>query len=677
MPRGLQRHFRAERQLRTPFKPLLAVVMGPMSAKGQIISELGQAQLLLPEFLARALTANDRVKFCFSLLQAAENHASHPEQPMPTLFAGQTKVDLGDTDVRRLVGESRRQPDGSLHIPDAARLRRIILEDLSTMQIPLAQADVPEAEGMTIRARNLCTCLPDFAEDRVPAGVIDAITSADRRRGDSLHLLVMDLHKEINALQAQLATEDIDGARAWQIAEEDRHLVSAFMTGVNQTAPLKFDHPGLGTTATHIGDHLLIQNDIGTTDAHVMVIQITGLRAELTCTDVHAARLAFFQSLFEPFLVRWEDTTARHSERLAEEANYYLAVGRYEAANREALAQYLTYLGSRVVFLIDWNRARKSLREFLRKEDVVPLLKWAADQNIGHRGFLDLGGERLLYEAIEFAQRTPRRYGERLYEAIGPDAAVAWLRFVLRATAEGLLQGRSERYIRDEIKAELAGCFRGAMESLLSIAADHAALVFELATAVREGVAGYDEPECGEHLERTARRARRWEQEADAMVSRIRSLVQQSHNPGVYLALLQEADDAADALEETAFLMTLLPSVAPAGSLLDPVRSLAALLVGGAQETVKMIEAASHVHRVGAREDLQDFLEAVDRIVNIEHETDAAQRAMTSALILQAPDFRALQLLSLLANTLEEGADALLRSALMLRDHLLNDVVGG
>jgi uncharacterized protein Yka (UPF0111/DUF47 family) len=329
------------------------------------------------------------------------------------------------------------------------------------------------------------------------------------------------------------------------------------------------------------------------------------------------------------------------------------------------------------VFLIDWNRARKCLREFLRKEDVVPLLKWAADQNLGHRGFLALGGERLLYEAIDFAQQTPLRYGERLHEAIGPDVAVEYLKFVLRATAEGLLQGRSERFIRDEIKAELAGCFHGAMENLLGIAADHVVFVFELATAVRDGLTVYGEPGCAEHLARTAQRARKWEQEADALVSRIRSLVQQSHKPGVYLALLRESDDAADALEEAAFLMTLLPKVAPAGPLLEPVQSLAALLVGDAQEMVKMVEAASHVHRAGAREDLQDFLEAVDRIVGIEHETDAGQRAMTSALILGAPDFRALQLLLFLSNALEEAADALLRSALILRDHLLNEVVTG
>ncbi len=54
----------------------------------------------------------------------------------------------------------------------------------------------------------------------------------------------------------------------------DRNLIKAFMRGVNQTAPLKFDHPGLGTTATHTDDKLVIQNDIGTTDAHVLVVHV-------------------------------------------------------------------------------------------------------------------------------------------------------------------------------------------------------------------------------------------------------------------------------------------------------------------------------------------------------------------------------------------------------------------
>ncbi|MBV8538734.1 MAG: DUF47 family protein [Alphaproteobacteria bacterium] len=142
-------------------------------------------------------------------------------------------------------------------------------------------------------------------------------------------------------------------------------------------------------------------------------------------------------------------------------------------------------------------------------------------------------------------------------------------------------------------------------------------------------------------------------------------------------AILDEADDAADALEEAAFLATLLPQLKPSEATLGPVRHLAALLVGGAQEMIKMIEAASQVRRDGPREDLQDVLEAVDRIVAIEHETDAAERSVTRALLLDAPDFRVLHLLAALARTLEETADGMSRCGLKLRDHLLDDVMVG
>lgn len=322
-----------------------------MVAKTRIIDELGQGELLLPELLGRALAANDRLKLCLALLQAAESHADHPEQPPPS-FAGQAMAGIGETGIERLVVESRREADGGLHIPGAARLRRMMLDDVAAMRSPLALAKAEGAEGMAVREQALAADLPDFAEDRVPAGLVDALTMADRKRGDSLHILVMDLHKAINALQGQLAEEDIDGAQAWRIVEDDRPLLKAFMAGLNQTARLKFDHPGLGTTATRIDGKLVIQNDIGTTDAHVLVVQIEGLSATLTYTDVHAERLGFFSSLFKPFAVRWDDTSSHVGEHLVE-ANYYLCVGRFEAPDRAALERYLTFLGSRIVFLID------------------------------------------------------------------------------------------------------------------------------------------------------------------------------------------------------------------------------------------------------------------------------------------------------------------------------------
>jgi hypothetical protein len=44
-----------------------------MTEKARIIDALGEPGLLLPALLADALAANDRVKFYFSLLQAASS----------------------------------------------------------------------------------------------------------------------------------------------------------------------------------------------------------------------------------------------------------------------------------------------------------------------------------------------------------------------------------------------------------------------------------------------------------------------------------------------------------------------------------------------------------------------------------------------------------------------------
>jgi len=646
-----------------------------MTNKSSIIDALGERALLLPGKLEQALAANDRLKVCFTLLQAAERHADHPEEPLPDFRAERHAAGM-DGDALLGIADTRREKSGELHVPGAAATRTRILADLEAMQAPLALAAVDGASGLAARAQALSAQLPEFRDDRVPRGTVTAVTRAVRGAGtDSLHLLVMDLHRSLNELQSSLAEEDIDGARVWRVTEADRPLMRAFMAGVNQTAPLKFDHPGLGTTATRAGDRLLIQNDIGTTDAHVLVLHVEGLAATLTCTDVHPQRLTFLQSLLKPCAVEWSKPLARHGEELAGDEDYYLSVGRFAGTDASALAGYLQFLGSRLVFLIDWNRARKRLREFLPKGEVARLLKWAADRDIGHRGFLQLGGERLVYEAMEFAQRTPLRYGERLYEALGTEAAFDYLQFVLREASIGLRTQRSVRFIRDEIKAELARRFRTADSSLLTLALTHAERVFDLAVGVQEGLLRQAEPQAAETRQRAAQRALKWEQEGDAIVTRIRSLARRTSRPQVYAELLHAADEAADGLEEASFLLTHFVTVAPPGSIVQPLQALAALLVAGAQESMKMFEAASHVTREGAREDLQDFLGAVDRIIAIERESDVAERAVTGALLGSACEARALHLIARLSQVLEQAADGLALTALKLRDHLLNDIM--
>ncbi|MEI9899822.1 MAG: hypothetical protein WDN31_06330 [Hyphomicrobium sp.] len=268
----------------------------------------------------------------------------------------------------------------------------------------------------------------------------------------------MDAHKAINALQAATATETILGASARGLSERSKGLVAAFMTGLNRTAPLKFDHPGLATTATEHAGRLLIQNDIGTTDAHVLVVRVDGLETSLTYTDIHKARLKFFVSLFSDFAVDWQRTDTRTSDVL-ENKSYILTTGIFRAADAAELARYLEHLGSRIVFLIDWNKMRKRLRAFVGKDRAVEVLRWAAVHDFGHRALLEAGGEQTLAEAVEYAAGAALRYGDRLDNLIGEENATRFLQRAMELASLGLRQGRSRRLIADEVKAELKRYF--------------------------------------------------------------------------------------------------------------------------------------------------------------------------------------------------------------------------
>ncbi|MFX4717820.1 hypothetical protein ABTB07_23255, partial [Acinetobacter baumannii] len=70
------------------------------------------------------------------------------------------------------------------------------------------------------------------------------------------------------------------------------------------------------------------------------------------------------------------------------------------AADRDA---FLTAIGGSLVFLIDWNKARKLLRNWVSRDDAARILEWAARHRIGHRAFLELGGGELLGAAVRNA----------------------------------------------------------------------------------------------------------------------------------------------------------------------------------------------------------------------------------------------------------------------------------
>jgi uncharacterized protein Yka (UPF0111/DUF47 family) len=651
-----------------------------MAAKTRIVEELGEKGLMLPSLVNAALTANDRAKYLMTLLQTAREHADHPSQPASDLKQERLACDLADGEFDSVVARSSRGEANFYYVPLTSVLYQRLIDNIRQMMAPLeilpqvVEARERSPEKYQKRLDALLAQTPPLEDDRLLGAYIDCVTSAQRERQDSLHLLVMDLHKELNRLQQKIASEIIDGACVYGIQAADRPLIAAFMSGLNRTRELKFDHPGLGTTATRSGDRLVLQNDIGLTEAHVLVIYVEPPQVNLTCTDVHPQRLLFFQGLFQRFAVEWSDTLSRQAPRLEEE-RYYLSRGTYIAPDSAGLEEFLRFLGSRLVFLIDWNRARKRLRRFAPKRVCLEVLRWAADNNHGHRAFLQLGGEQLIVHALETSMRTPLPWGVQFSDLVGPQKATEFLKFTLKTASEGLLARRSESFIRDEIAAEFRHYVETAHQEFLEIAADHAALIVELAMAARDTLLLMQPTDGAAYMERIVLRARKWEHNADELVTKARTARMRLDNHKTVPEMLAIADDVADQLEDAIFLRSLLATSGVTADSLACLQDLAALVVPGAQEYLKAVANARILQRGSPREEVEDFLEAIDRVVGVEHQSDDAHRRARASILTFPGDFRQWQLIIDMADHLEEAADALMHSALTLRSYILGEVL--
>ena len=634
-----------------------------MCPKTLVLSELGEQELLVPALVNRGLAANDRVKYFLSLLQAALDHADQPEVPAPTLRRERLAAGVADPKLDSLAAEAVLVSPGRYRVAGWAEVEARAILAVRDM----VAAVEPEGGPSSRRLDALLATLGPAPEEITRERLIQ-LTSGVRSRGDSLHLLVLDLHARLNALQARLATESVDGALAYGLDDTSRRLVAAFMGGLNRTAPLRFDHPGLGTTATLHDGRLVIQNDIGETDVHVLILHVEGLTATVTCSDLHAERLGFFQRQLAPFAVEWSETVTRASTLAEDQGRYYLTVGRMTARDQAQLQEFLAHLGSRLVFLIDWNRARKQLRNFCGNKKAIALLEWAARMDLGHIAFLRLGGDRMLSEVLETV-RLPLRPGERLDQALGGKATEEFLQSVLRLASEGLRHDRSEFLLRDALRAELVRHVATAEGSALSLVRDHATLIVELAAGLQDALA---RARLGDHgfVARNAERARTWEHQADQLVNQARQLAQRWTEVTSIQDLLARADDAADDLEEAGFLLALPTEGALEEGLLAPLGHLAEAVVRGAEAHTRAVATAMALPH-GGREDYADFLEAVDEVLSAEHQADAAYRAARSTVLTQATDFRQALRLGEVARALESAADGLMHAALGLRSHVL------
>ncbi|HMD57888.1 MAG TPA: PEP/pyruvate-binding domain-containing protein [Solirubrobacteraceae bacterium] len=640
-------------------------------AKGRIITALGESELLLPDLLRRAQSANDRVKYLLTLLQTARAAADGDRQASD-LHAERVASGTPDARLDRVVHASRLQGEGSYTIPAAGEVVGDAFAEVETMLAPLQAAGTEAAGTLTGRVESLRSAVS--AGPSTISGDEIALLTAGRRAGpDSLHLVVMDAHRELNRLTAEIAGESIAGAMAYGIASDDRAFVSAFARGVQRTERLRFNHPGLATVAMRSGDALVLQNDIGESDMHVVVVRIVDHTVTLTYTDLHLSRLLFLQRMLAETDISWEDTRSRSDDR--EGGFYHLAVGRFSADADASLEAFLELLGSRMVFLIDWNRARKRLRGLVGNRAAIKLLDWAASREHGHMAFLLAGGEQLVYDAWAFATERGTRAGVSLSDLMGEPAASSYLRAVLRICSEGLLCGRSQSLISDEVRAELIGYVRTARQELLELIGKHAELVVSIGEAARDALEQAALPDPGRDRGEVARLAREWERRADAVVNEVRGASGRTEEPAPFLDLVREADDVADALEEAAYSWSLVPEGRLSGDVLDRSRRMMTLVLDAARAHMRAVHLGRAVQRGGPSEDMDSFLEANHHVVALEREADEARREVQAALVSEVQSAGALFVVAQAIEACEEAADALMRAAQLMRRQVLGDVV--
>jgi uncharacterized protein Yka (UPF0111/DUF47 family) len=307
----------------------------------------------------------------------------------------------------------------------------------------------------------------------------------------------------------------------------------------------------------------------------------------------------------------------------------------------------------------------------MAKGDAVRVLEWAAQSRLGHRGFLELGGAELVSSAIRHTAPARIGFGERLERALGRDAAVDFVKTVLRVSAEALLQGSSVRLARDRIEAELVRHLQRVDATLLAIVARQAGLAREIAAGIAHFISDQRAHRSFDAAELAAR-ARRIEEKADTIALDARREIERlDANPKVE-QLINRIEDAIDELEQAAFIASLVPSDI-AGDVLAPLAELCDSAVAGAEAAASGVTAAADVPE-GHRVDSEDALAAVGRLIDAEHRADAAERAVTTVILRGQAELKTALSVLELARAIERATDRLAGFGHLLREHVLAEL---
>src|SRR3990167_78833 len=206
------------------------------------------------------------------------------------------------------------------------------------------------------RAANPAATSPDWTREIAHLGLRDATWLKDVATTAYLQdqtLIVPELSLWLEALASDLS---IMARPLCDIAEHKDEALAArrdlWLMKIEELNDEEGLNPQMLNDLTHGNRH-------GSDSFHVLVIEVEKQAIHLTYSDLHAARFGFFQQMLEGIGFEWTVFDPRTTEGLNQGKPYQVGNAIFSAADDEALQQALEAVASRIVFVIDWNRARK------------------------------------------------------------------------------------------------------------------------------------------------------------------------------------------------------------------------------------------------------------------------------------------------------------------------------
>ena len=185
--------------------------------KARIVEQLGETAVLMPGRIAEGLAANDRAKVRMSALQALAKQAAHPKHDPEDLSAECAAAGIDASEIHSILAAAHMGAAGFVAAPGLTKLINVVFADIDVMIAAVAVGDQKTESAVP--------------QDQIESNRLSALAALPVDGADSVHRLVMDLHKVLNRLAAACAEENVAGAHAHGVLPGDKPMIESFMRG--------------------------------------------------------------------------------------------------------------------------------------------------------------------------------------------------------------------------------------------------------------------------------------------------------------------------------------------------------------------------------------------------------------------------------------------------------------